>query len=277
MGSSTFVFIPSTWKEAVRMVKTGKIAVIVEEEGDSIRYHFDPLNPESQLTYIQLSGIFKNPDIKTNPDVAAIEPLDVKGTRYIDFLIPGLIAMNVMMSCMWGISYTMINRRSRKLLRRMVATPMKKSNFMIAITTARLALNIVEAVILIVFANLYFDITIQGSLPALILIYIAGNILFSGLGILISSRTSNTEIGNGLINAITMPMMVLSGIFFSYHNFPDWAIAIIKKLPLSMMADGIRSIFIEGAGLTEVIIPALALAGGGFLLMGIGVRVYRWY
>jgi ABC-type multidrug transport system permease subunit len=208
---------------------------------------------------------------------ANVEPLTVGGTRYIDFLIPGLIAMGVMMSCLWGISYGIIEKRSKKLLRRMIATPMRKSYFLLTMIGVRIALNFTESALLFIFAWLVFDITIQGNIAALLGIFIAGNISFAGIAIFVSSHTANTEIGNGLINVVVLPMMVLSGIFFSYHNFPDWAIPYIQKFPLTMLADGIRSIFIEGAGYVEVAFPSFLLVIIGVFFFSAGLKIFKWY
>ena len=206
-----------------------------------------------------------------------IEPFTISGTRYVDFLIPGLLAMGIMMACSWGISYTIIERRSKKLLRRMVATPMKKSNLLFALITARFSMNLAEALLLFLFGWFYFGVKVQGSWPALIVLFIAGNIAFSGISILVSSRTSNTEVGNGLINAIVTPMMVVSGVFFSYHNFPDWTLPVIQYLPLTMIADSFRSIFNEGAGFLDVWREALVLTVIGTVSFIIGLKVFKWY
>ena len=185
--------------------------------------------------------------------------------------------MGIMMSCMWGISYGIIEKRSQKLLRRMVATPMKKSHFLIALITVRITMNFVESALLFLFAYLAFDITIQGNIAALFTIFIAGNIAFAGVAIFISSHTARTEIGNGLINAVVFPLMILSGVFFSYHNFPSWAIPIIQKFPLTMLADGIRSIFIEGAGYSDISIACFILTTIGIFFFITGLRIFKWY
>jgi ABC-type multidrug transport system permease subunit len=277
MGNTTLLFIPSDWPEAIRLLKRGHINLILELQNDSLVYHFDPLNPEAKLEYLQLSKTFLPGKNSAPRQPRNVEPLTVSGTRYIDFLVPGLIAMGIMMSCMWGISYGMIEKRTKKLLRRMIATPMRKSNFLIALVTVRIGMNAVEAILLLIFAFLFFGISIQGSLWGLILIFLAGNIVFSGLAILVSSRTANTEIGNGLINAVVLPMMVLSGIFFSYHNFPDWAVVFIKKLPLTMLTDNIRGIFIEGLGFSEVLLPSIILFALGITFFSAGLKYFRWY
>jgi len=182
-----------------------------------------------------------------------------------------------MMSCMWGISYGIIEKRSKKLLRRLVATPMKKSHFLIALITVRIVMNFIESGVLLVFSLFAFKMTVQGDITALILMYLAGNIAFAGIAVFVSCHTSNTEVGNGLINFVVFPMMVLSGIFFSYQNFPDWSIGVIKNLPLTMMTDGIRSIFNEGAGYHEVAIPIFILLIIGSLFFSVGLRIFKWH
>jgi len=277
LGNTIFTFDTLTWNEAMVQLKRGQLNVIITDSAGEIKYHFDPLNPEAQLSYLKLSGLAGNHDLLNPESQQAIEPLTLKGTRYIDFLIPGLMAFGVISSCMWGISYSIIERRSKKLLRRMVATPMKKSNFLIAMVTVRIGMNFIESGLLVLFAWLAFGITIQGSIPALIAIFIAGNIAFAGIAIFISSHTSKTEIGNGLINAVTMPMMVLSGIFFSYHNFPEWSIGFIRTLPLTLVTDGIRSIFNEGAGWAQVSIPTIVLFATGAVFFTAGLKIFKWH
>jgi ABC-2 type transport system permease protein len=275
LGKTTFKFLMTDWDGGLLLLKRGQVNLILREYPDSVEYFFDPLNPQAKMVYILLSSAINNENLVY--ESASINPLTQKGNRYIDFLIPGLVAMGVMNSLLWGISYALIEMRSKKLLRRMVATPMKRSEFLISIFVARLSITIIEALLLLSFAFVYFHISIQGSLPALILIFLAGNIAFSGIAILISSRTANSRIGTGLINVITMPMTVLSGIFFSYHNFPDFAVPIIQKFPLTMMADSIRSVFIEGAGIAQVSLNALILSALGLICFAIGLRTYKWY
>lgn len=277
MGNTVFTFDTMSWDEAMVQLKRGQLNVIITDSAGEIRYHFDPLNPEAQLSYLKISGLAGNHDLLNPETQQAIEPLTLKGTRYIDFLIPGLMAFGVISSCMWGISYSIIERRSKKLIRRMVATPMKKSNFLLAMVTVRVGMNFVESGLLVLFAWIVFGITIQGSIPALVALFIAGNFAFAGIAIFISSHTSKTEIGNGLINAVTMPMMVLSGVFFSYHNFPAWSIGFIKLLPLTLLTDGIRSIFNEGAGWMQVSVPTIVLAGTGIVFFIAGLKIFKWH
>lgn len=276
LGNTVFKFSQSDWDSAIRSLKRGEADVIVTDSLGKAIYHFDPLNSQSQLAYMKLSALVKSPNSNMNTENADIEPLTLMGVRYIDFLIPGLIAFGLMSSIMWGVSYTIIERRSQKLLRRLVATPMKKSNFLFALMFVRIIMNVVESLILLFFAWLIFDIHIQGNIGALIVLFLAGNLAFTGVAILVASRTTKTEVGSGLINAVQMPMMLLSGIFFSYHNFPEWSIRFIKLLPLTALTDGIRSIFNEGAGWVEVIYPTCMLSALGLICFVIGMKLFKW-
>ncbi|MDD2798386.1 MAG: ABC transporter permease [Bacteroidales bacterium] len=277
LGNVKLSFHECTEAEAHVMLKKGTISLIIDVVDDKLVYYFDPVNAEAQLIYQLVKGVVYNGPQYYASHQEEIKPLTVTGTRYIDFLIPGLIAMGIMMSSSWGISYTLIERRSKKLLRRMVATPMRKSNLLIALIFARFIMNIIEAVLLYAFAYWYFDLQIQGNLIALALLFIAGNIAFAGISVLISSHTANSEVGNGLINAVVTPMMVLSGVFFSYHHFPAWAITFIENLPLTMLADGMRSIFNEGAGLLEIWKSLLVLSATGIITFVVGLKIFKWY
>lgn len=274
-GSTRYIFHVTSWDEAEIMLKRGKISAILTEKENDVFYHYDPVSPEGEVIQMQLSNYFATGSLGRNME--NIRPIDSKGLRYIDFLIPGLIGLGIMMSIMWGVCYPLIEKRSKKLLRRMVATPMKKSHYLISQITSRVIVTFLETVIILVFAHYFFGIIIQGSYLALLAIFIAGNLCFFGLAILISSKTANTQVGNGLISFVTTPMLVLSGIFFSYQNFPDWTVSIIKFLPLTILTDDIRSIVNEGAGFFTILDGFTILSVFGIVTFLIGLRTYKWY
>jgi ABC-type multidrug transport system permease subunit len=277
-GNTEFKFTRSDWKSAIVSLKRGESELIVTDSLGKIQYHFDPHNSQAELAYMKLSALLKSPaSTMDKTEQNRINPLTLKGVRYIDFLIPGILSMGIMSALMWGLSYTIVERRSQKLLRRMVATPMRKYNFLIAMMFVRIIMNFGQSLILFFFAWLLFGIHIQGNIGALIVLFLAGNIAFTGIAVLISSRTAKTEVGTGWINAVQMPMMILSGIFFSYHHFPEWSIRIIKLLPLTALTDGIRSIFNEGAGWMEVITPSIALSVFGVVCFIVGLRMFKWF
>lgn len=277
LGKVNLTFRECSWNEAYTLLKKGNVTLIVEDHPKEVKYHFDPANTDAQMLFQLITGSLTYGTGFYGLHQSEIKPMTLSGTRYVDFLIPGLLAMGVMMSSVWGISYSIIDRRSKKLLRRMVATPMKKSNFLLALMIARLAMNLIEAGLLFLFAWLYFGTTIQGSLPALFTIFLMGNFAFSGIAILIASNTANPEVGNGLINAVVTPMMVVSGVFISYHNFPDWILPFIQYLPLTLLADSVRSIFNEGAGFAQIWMEMLLLTLMGVLTFITGLKLFRWH
>ena len=276
LGNTQYLFSRRQWDDAIIVLKRGEADLIVTDSIGEFCYHFDPQNSQAQLVYMRLSGLIKESSIEANPD-SNIKPLTLKGVRYIDFLLPGLIALGIINGLCWGVSYSLIERRSQKLLRRMVATPMKKSIYLIALISVRFVMNCVEAGVLFFFAWLFFGTIIQGNLGALAVLFIAGNIAFAGIAVLLGCRTAKLETGNGLINAMTMPMMILSGIFFSYRNFPAWSIGFIKLLPLTTFTDCLRSIFNEGAGWSEIVTPSISLASLGIICFIAGVKWFKWY
>lgn len=269
---ANFRFLKAEQNEALRMLKRGKVSMLLEQNGNRFIFHLDPMNSEARLAFLLLKPVLKALGVEVS-----VERLDAIGNRYIDYLIPGLMALGVMNSCIWGIGWTLIEYRMKKLLRRMVATPMRKSALMLSSFLNRLLLNLFEMFVLLVFAILFFDVHLQGGIITLLWILITGNAAFAGIAILMSSRTQSTIVGNGLINAITLPMMVLSGVFFSYQNFPEWSIPIIELLPLTILTNGIRAVFLEGAGFMELLPQGLAMIGIGLLTATVGIRVYRWH
>ncbi|MDR1601458.1 MAG: ABC transporter permease [Tannerella sp.] len=278
LGNTVFTFERADWRSAVIALKRGEADMIADDSLGRVRYHFDPLNSQAQLACTKLSALTHAPSALPGETVQAqVAPLTLKGVRYIDFLVPGLIAFGIMSDILWGISYTIIERRSQKLLRRMVATPMRKTNLLVAMMFVRIMMNAINAAIIVLAMWLIFGVEIQGSIGALTMLFLAGNVAFTGIAVLISSRTAKTEVGNGWINAVQMPMLILSGVFFSYHNFPEWSIGVIKLLPLTALVDGFRSIFNEGGGWMEILMPSLSLSLVGMICFAAGMRLFKWY
>lgn len=270
-----FSFFYSAYDSAEIKLKRGEISLFIEvAANDSLVFNFDPQNAEGRLTYLMLENKFYKDE---GADPLKIEPITAKGNRYIDFLIPGLIALGIMNSCIWGIGWNLIEARIKKLMLRMVATPMKKSYFLLGHIISRAVLSSVEAGLLFLFAYLVFGVSMQGSFLAFAIIFFTGIMAFAGISVIASSRATSTQEGNGIINAIVLPMTILSGVFFSYRSFPDWAVAIIEKLPLTMLSDGLREIFNEGATLQDVGGQILGLAITGIFFFVIGLKIYKWY
>jgi len=258
--------------DAQLSLKRGKISLIVSVAPEGLTSQMDLSNQEAKVSYWLLQSA-----LEPQTSALKVQPVTSKGSRYVDFLVPGLMALGIMNSCIWGIGWATIELRMKKLLRRMVATPMPPWAFLVSQLANRFLISVVELAVLFAFSYLYFDLTNQGSWLAMGLLVFAGNLAFAGVAVLMASRTSSTTVGSGLVNLVTMPMMVVSGIFFSYQNFPEWSWSVLSMLPLSLLADGFRAVINEGAGLSDVasIIGLLAATGLGLGL--VGLKSFKWY
>jgi ABC-type multidrug transport system permease subunit len=204
--------------------------------------------------------------------VASTEP----GSRYIDFLIPGLLGMNLMNAAMWGLGFALVDMRQRKLLKRFVGTPMRRSDFLLALTSSRLVLMLIEVALLLSFGALVFHMRVLGSLLTIIMVGTVGALSFGGIALLTASRAQKIESVSGLINLVMMPMWIFSGVFFSYERFPAKLLPLIKALPLTALNDALRATILQGASLgsqTGRLLILLAWGGISFLL---ALRWFRW-
>ena len=263
--------------EALKGFRLGKYDLVLEPESNgAFRYRYDPARPESVLARalvddaLQAAAGRRNAVATTN--VTSSEP----GSRYIDFLIPGLLGMNLMNSGMWGIGFALVDMRQRKLLKRYVATPMRRGDFLLALASSRLILMIIEVGLLLAFGVLFFHMRVLGSLLAITLIAGVGSLTFGGLGLLTASRAQKIETVSGLINVVMMPMWIFSGVFFSYERFPNIIQPLIKALPLTALNDALRASILEGTPLGHQW-PRLVVMGlwGGISFV-LALKWFRW-
>lgn len=267
--------------EAEEALRTGKVAVLVAPgEGEhperDVTFRFDPARPESRLgralTVDALERGLGRADVGQSRDEIVTEP----GARYIDFLIPGLIGMGLMSSGLWGIGFSLAEMRTRRLLKRLIATPMRRSDFLLSFMVVRAGLLFVELPPVLAFSYFIFAVGIKGSIATLTAVAMCGALSFAMLGLLIASRAENPQIVSGLINVSTFPMLLCSGVFFSTSHFPDWAQPIIKFAPLTALIDSLRAVMIDGANLAAVA-PSLAIVLGWGVLSFVGtLALFRW-
>lgn len=224
--------------------------VIIPRESGVIEYRYDPARPESVLARAQVDDALQSAAGRPNPLPTSAQASSEPGARYIDFLIPGLLGMNLMNSGMWGVGFALVDYRQRKLLKRYVATPMRRSDFLLALTSSRLVLMIIELGLLLGFGIFVFHMRVAGSWLAIVLLGALGAATFAGLGLLTASRAQKIETVSGLINLVMMPMWVFSGVFFSYERFPAMVHPLIRALPLTALNDALRATILEGAPLT---------------------------
>jgi ABC-type multidrug transport system permease subunit len=260
---------------AAAALRTGRVSVVVVP-GAPPALRFDPTRPESRLAHAVVDDLLERAAGRRDVLVPREERVTEPGSRYVDFLIPGLVGMNIMSTGMWGIGYVIVEARSKKLLKRMAATPMRRSHYLLSFAAVRALFLAVEVPVLVGFGVLAFGIPLRGAVLALGLVVAAGAVAFSGLGLLVGSRTASTTAVNGLINVVMLPMMMLSGVFFSSANFPDAMQPFIRLLPLTALNDGMRAIMNDGAGLGAVLpqVGLLLLVGAaGFAA---AFRLFRW-
>jgi len=270
--------IPRVMKEqeAREALRHGKVSVIVESGPKGIVYRFDPTRPESRVARRDADDALQRARGRRDAIPAREEHMKEQGARYIDFLLPGLLGMNLMGTGMWGMGFTIANARMKKLLKRLVATPMRKSDYLLAQFLSRLGFLIVETIVLVAFGWLVFGVRVNGSILALAAVCIIGGYAFSGIGLLTVSRAKTLEAVSGMMNLIMVPMWICSGIFFSYERFPDAVKPFIRALPLTLLNDALRAVMNDAAGVAQVAPYLLGLAVWGVAAFLIGLKIFRW-
>ncbi|HSN32223.1 MAG TPA: ABC transporter permease, partial [Ideonella sp.] len=267
---------PAAAHEALR---TGKVSIVVVPGPGAPRtltYQFDPTRPESRLARAVVDDVLQRADGRKDPTAVRDARVTEPGSRYIDFLVPGLLGLNLMSSGMWGIGYVIVEMRTRKLIKRLLATPMRKRDFLIAFGAMRGLFLLGELPLLIGFAWLAFHVGVRGSSALLLACATLGALTFAGLGLLTASRAQNTQTANGLINLVQMPMFLLSGVFFSSERFPEVLQPFIRALPLTALNDALRGVMIDGAGLHAVARPMLIVCAWGFGSFALALKLFRW-
>jgi ABC-type multidrug transport system permease subunit len=258
-------------------LRIGDVALVLEVgEGRRLTFRFDPTREEArQARHVvedELQRALGRVDAVTVIEAHVTEP----GARYIDFLLPGLIALNLMGSSMWGIGYAVVDSRRRHLLKRFAATPMRRSSFLLSFVLSRLVFLFLELAALIAVGRLVFGVTVLGSYLDVLLLSVLGAAAFAGLSLLIAARVTSIEAVSGWMNLVMLPMWLLSGTFFSYNRFPEVVQPFIRALPLTALNDSLRAVINRGQGLGAVALEAALLAAVAVISFVVAVRVFRW-
>lgn len=260
-------------------LRTGKTAVMVTSPGsdfNTIEYHFDPQRPGSTEArnlvedQLQISAGRKN--VFHSKDVEFAE----QGGRYVDFLVPGMLGMSIMGGGLWGVGFAVVDLRIRKLLKRFMATPMRRSHFLLAMMFSRIVFMIPQIVILLLFSYLIFGVRVYGSFPAVLFVILLGAVEFSAVGLLVGSRAQTLETASGLMNLVMLPMWTLSGIFFSYERFPEVVRPLIRCLPLTPVIDALRGIMLDAKPLSAMSFELIVIAIWGVATFAIALSIFRW-
>lgn len=257
-------------------LRIGKSDLLVTQRDGKLEYVYDPTRPNSMAARSTVDDVLQRAAGRTDPVATQNQEVSESGARYIDFLIPGLLGMGLMGGGMFGVGFAIVDMRLRKLLKRFLATPMRRIDFLAGLMISRMVFMIPEILLLLVFAHYAFGVVIYGSWFAVIFLIVLGAVLFAGVGLLVGSRVRTLESASGLMNLVMLPMWTLSGVFFSYERFPEAVQPWIKILPLTALNDALRAVMLEGRALTSIGYELAIMAAWTIVTFVIALLIFRW-
>ncbi len=275
---------PQSAHEALR---NGKVSVVIGRQmtanpnapasnQEPRLYQFDPTRPESRMARAIVDDVLQRAEGRIDPTSVRNQLVTEPGSRYIDFLIPGLLGFNLMSSGLWGVGFVIVEMRVRKLMKRMMATPMSRTHFLLSFVLVRGVFLLGELPILLGFAHWVFHVPIHGSIPLIVGLCSLGSLMFAGMGLLIGSRAQNTHTVAGLVNLTSLPMLVTSGVFFSAARFPDLFQPLIRLLPLTALIEAVRTVMLDGQGIRAVAAQIGIMLAWGLISFVVALRLFRW-
>lgn len=256
-------------------LRTGKIALLVEDRGTLV-YHFDPTRPDARLARLEADDAIQRARGRRDPSPAAEALIHEKGSRYIDFLVPGILGLNLMGTGIWGIGFSIVNARLKKTLKLMTATPMRHADYLLAQMLSRFVFLILEVAVILAFGVAVFGVPVRGSLVVLVLLAFLGALCFGGMGLLVASRARTLEAANGLMNLVMVPMWLLSGVFFSSERFPKAVQPLVQALPLTALNNALRAVMLDGRSAAAVAGEAAIVAAWGLVSFAAALKIFRW-
>lgn len=265
-------------EEALTQLRTAAVDALVspgDEPGAPPAIRFDSARAEAETARLRIQHALARASGAPAPDVQ-LDPVTETGSRYVDFLFPGLIGMNLMGTGIWGIGFAIADVRRRKFLKRLLVTPMRRSSFLLSFMFARLIFLIAELAVLTTFGAWILGVPFRGDALSYALISLLGAIVFAGLGILIASRVRTIEGVSGLMNVVMLPMWLASGVFFSYERFPEFTHAALRLLPLTALNDALRGIMLEGQSIFSHGPEVAVMAAWGIISFAVALRIFRW-
>jgi ABC-type multidrug transport system permease subunit len=259
-------------------LRTGKTQLVISATGSPLayQYQFDSSRPENVVARESVNDALQQAAGRVDPVKSSEQTFTEPGGRYVDFLVPGLLGMSLMGGGLWGVGFATVDMRIRKLLKRFLATPMRKGDFLAAIMLSRMLCMIPEVLVLLLFARYAFSVYYYGSYAALVVLIVLGATMFSGIGLLVASRAKTLEAVSGLMNVVMLPMWMLSGIFFTSDRFPAAAQPVIQILPLTPLINALRSVMLEGSTLTSQAGQIAVMAVWGVASFAIALKIFRW-
>ncbi|MGB0714286.1 MAG: ABC transporter permease, partial [Phycisphaerae bacterium] len=259
-----------------RLRKNKTSLVVTVDANRKCQFAFDPDNPESKVVFAAVNDALQRAAGRQDVLEVSTEIKRARGSRYIDFLVPGLIGMNLMGGGLWGIGFQLVDMRVRKLLKRLMATPMKRADFLFSMVGLRMFFFVPEMGVLLLAAYLIFDIPVKGDLLTIVLVALTGSLAFAGIGLLTACRAKRIETISGLMNLVMLPMWLTSGIFFSSERFPDVVQPLIQALPLTQLNNALRAVILDGETLLTQWVPMLILVAWAVISFTLALRWFRW-
>jgi ABC-type multidrug transport system permease subunit len=260
---------------AERKLRAGAIAALVQGD-DPVVIRYDPTRPEGETARLRINDAVQEAAGRVDLVPVATDRVTEHGSRYIDFLIPGLLGMNLMGTGIWGTGFAIVDMRQKKLLKRLLVTPMKRTNFLFAQMLSRFLFLVFEVAVITLFGVWALGVPFRGSFFGFSVVCALGALCFAGIGLLVASRSQTVEGVSGLMNFAMLPMWLLSGVFFSYENFPEVFHPLIRLLPLTALNDALRGIMLEGQSLAALPLEAMVIVAWTAVAFFVSLRIFRW-
>ncbi len=261
---------------AAEALRIGEVDLVLVPSPAGVQYRYDDTRPESRVARLLVDDALQRGAGRRDPVPVREHLMHERGSRYIDFLVPGLLGMNLMGSGIWGVGFAIVDARKKRLLKRLIATPMSRPQYLASFVLSRLTLLVIEVGLLLGFGALVFGVPLRGSMLVLVTVCVVSSLAFTSLGLLVSSRVQTMEGASGLMNLVMLPMWIFSGVFFSASRFPEPIQPFIQALPLTAVVDALRANLLRGAG-WQAVAPEIGIILGWLALSFIlAVRLFRW-
>jgi ABC-2 type transport system permease protein len=262
--------------DGARALATGSILLLIIKTPDGVAYEYDATNPDARTARMVADRAIQTAAGRREAVHAENQLVHETGSRYIDFVVPGLLGMNLMGSAIWGMGFSIVESRQKKLLKRLVASPMPRWQYLASYLLSRLSMLVIEVVGFLGFARLIFGVPFRGSIWQLGLLCVLTSLAFSALGLLVASRAKTMEAASGLMNLVMLPMWILSGVFFSATRFPGVIQPVVRALPLTAAIEALRGNMLQGANLGQQTAQIGILLAWLVVAFAISLRIFRW-
>jgi ABC-2 type transport system permease protein len=262
--------------DGTRALATGSILLLVNSTPDGVSYKYDETNPDARTARMVADRAIQTAAGRREAVHVENQLVHETGSRYIDFVVPGLLGMNLMGSAIWGMGFSIVESRQKKLLKRLVASPMPRWQYLASYLLSRLSMLVIEVVGFLGFARLIFGVPFRGSMWQLGLLCVLTSLAFSALGLLVASRAKTMEAASGLMNLVMLPMWILSGVFFSATRFPGVIQPVVRALPLTAAIEALRGNMLQGTNLGQQTVQIGILLAWLVVAFAISLRIFRW-